>query len=128
VIRDSTAARVAGPVRRGVLFLLASLALGGCGGSGASVADCLNAKSFLVEESANVIRGSSAHGVNFTLRVYAQAAAARRAFGEAHRPSSALLGDAVVDFSGNPPGSPGGAPRTLSRGDLATIRACLSHP
>jgi hypothetical protein len=108
--------------------VLVALALAGCGGHAPTLADCLNAKGFLVEERSGVVRGSSPAGVNFTVTVYAHPGAARRAFRALPRGSGALLGDAVVDFAGNPPSSPGHGPARLSRGAVAAISHCLAHP
>jgi len=112
-------------VRRGAL-LLVLLALAGCGGRRSTVAGCLNAKGFLVEEDANVVRGSSPGGVNFTLTLFPRASTARRALAAERAGSADLIGEAVVDFGGNPPSSPGGVPGKLSRSALATIAHCLS--
>jgi hypothetical protein len=111
-------------VRRAAL-LLAPLALAGCGGRPPTIAGCLNARGFLVQEQASVIRGSSPRGVSFTLTLYPTARAARRADAQAGAANARLFGDAVVDFAGNPPGSPGGAPGKLSRAALTAIRRCL---
>jgi len=107
-------------------FLLVALAVGGCGGHRATVADCLNAQGFLVRESGEVVRGSSPRGVNFTLTLYPGATAARRAFQTASMSTSVLVDDAVIDFAGNPPATPGGVPGRLSKGALASIRGCVS--
>jgi hypothetical protein len=114
-------------MRRGTL-LVAAVALTGCGSQRPTVADCLNAQGFLVREHGNVVRGSSPRGVNFTLTVYPRAAAARQAYAHASPGTSVLVGDAVVDFAGNPAASPGGVPGRLSKGALARIRRCLARP
>jgi hypothetical protein len=105
-----------------------AIALAGCGGHSPTVGDCLNANGFLVRQRAGVVRGSSARGVNFTLTLYRHPSSARRAFEGLHTSSAALVGDAVVDFAGNPASRPGGLPGRLSRSALATIRRCLAHP
>ena len=102
--------------------------LAGCGGGHATVAGCLDAKGFLVQGSGSVVRGTSTGGVSFTLRVYATPAAARHALAATDAASVDRIGDAVVDFSGNPPASPGAAPGRLSKRALATIRSCLERP
>ena len=61
------------------------------------LADCLNARSFLVQASGARVEGSSPGGVNFTVTVAGR-----------------------IDDSGNPGG------RRLSRGDRRSIRACLN--
>jgi len=112
--------------RPALLFVV--LALAGCGGKNpGSLADCLNGKGFLVQGNASVVRGSSAGGVSFTLTVYASSAAAKRAFASKNAKSKALIGSAVVDFTGNPPPPPGGPPAKLSKTALATIRSCLTQ-
>jgi hypothetical protein len=109
------------------MLLLAMLALAGCDSSRSTVAGCLNAQGFLVQEKANVTRGSSPRGVNFTLTIYRDRSTARRAFAVTGPARAVMIGDAVVDFAGNPPTSPGGTPGTLSRTALRAIRLCLSR-
>ncbi len=105
------------------------LAVTGCGGSnGVSLEGCLNGKGFLVQGNQRVVRGSSTGGVSFTLTVYASPAEGKRAFAGKHAKSTALIGSAVVDFTGNPPPYPGGPPAKLSKHALATIRSCLTQP
>jgi len=75
------------------------LALAACGSSKSQaqrLADCLNARSFLVQASGNRVDGSSPGGVNFSVSVTGR-----------------------IDDSGNPGG------RRLSRVDHRSIRACL---
>ena len=116
-------------MRRGsLLVLFLPLALAGCAGHRATVADCLNAKGFLVRERGNVVRGSSPRGVNFTLTVYLRPSAERRAVAAGAAATSVVLGDAVIDFAGNPPATPGGVPGKLTRNALTTIRRCLARP
>lgn len=112
---------------RRVALPVAVLVLAGCGGKHASLADCLNAKGFLVEGDSAVVRGTSAGGVSFTLTVYRTPAAAGRAFAALGPKATALIGRAVVDFSSNPPPYPGGPPAKLSKPALATIRTCLPN-
>jgi hypothetical protein len=115
-------------VRRGSLLLvLLPLALAGCAGR-ATVPDCLNAKGFLVRDRGNVVRGSSPGGVNFTLTVYPRRSAERRAVAADGPATSVVIGDAVIDFAGNPPATPGGIPGRLTSNALATIRRCLARP
>jgi len=109
-------------------LLAAVLVLAGCGARHASLADCLNAKGFLVEGNATVVRGSSAGGVSFTLTVYATTAAASHALAAKPGASAARVGSAVVDFSGNPPARPGGPPAKLSKRALTAIHSCLDRP
>jgi hypothetical protein len=104
--------------------LAACIALAGCGGSRPTVAGCLSAKGFLVQ-GVTTIRGTSAAGVTFTLRIYATRVAAVRAFTRRDGVGVFLIGAAVIDDSGNPPASPGAAPGKLSKHALAEIRSCL---
>ncbi len=110
------------------MLLPLALALAGCGSGNATVGGCLNNKSFLVQEQNNIVRGSSPGGVNFTLTLYPTRTAATRAHSQLPRSASVELGDAVVDFAGNPAAAPGGAPGKLSRSALETIAACLARP
>jgi hypothetical protein len=104
------------------------VALAGCGGTGRPPLEtCLSGEDFLVQQTGQVVEGSSAGGVNFTLTVYASPAAARRALAGKKTKSAAVIGSAVVDFSGNPPPYPGGASAKLAKSALATIRSCLTH-
>jgi len=76
-----------------------ALALGGCGGAKSPaqrLADCLNARSFLVQASGARVEGSSPGGVNFAVSVAGR-----------------------IDDSGNP-----GA-RRLSRLDRRSVETCL---
>lgn len=116
--------------QRGAAFTLAMvmLTLAGCGGSGATVAGCLDARGFLVRQHGRVVDGSSAGGVNFTLNLYADPSAARGAFSRLDRTTSALVGDGVINFAGNPPARPGRAPGRLSRAALAVVAGCVAHP
>lgn len=116
------------PGLRATPLLLALFALGGCGGTSPTVADCLNNQRFLVVQDAHTVRGSSPRGVNFTLTIYSNAASARRAATRVEAREHALLGDGVVSFAGNPPASPDAAPGRLSRSALATIGRCVAHP
>ena len=103
-----------------------TLVVAGCGGgSKVSLEGCLNGKGFLVQGDERVVRGSSEGGVNFTLTVYSDPAAAKRAIAGRSPKGTALIGNAVADFTGNPPPHPGGAPGKLSKAALATIRSCL---
>jgi hypothetical protein len=75
------------------------LALAACGSAKSPaqrIADCLNARSFLVQASAALVDGSSPGGVNFSVSVSGR-----------------------IDDSGNPGG------RRLAPSDRRSIRACL---
>jgi hypothetical protein len=122
---DATRVRLAAGA---VAAAVAALSLAGCGGSGAPIAGCLDAKGFLVRQHGRLVDGSSAGGVNFTLNLYPDPSAARGAFSRLDRTTSALLGDGVVNFAGNPPARPGRAPGRLSRAALAAVGSCIAHP
>jgi hypothetical protein len=76
------------------------LALAACGGAKSPaqrLADCLNARSFLVQASGARVEGSSPGGINFSVSVAGR-----------------------IDDSGNPGG------RRLAAVDRGSIRACLN--
>jgi hypothetical protein len=101
-----------------------TLIVGGCGGSktvsDTSVGTCLNDRGFLVQQRKLVVDGMSPGGVNFTLTLYKGAAAARAAAGKRPK-TSAVVGNGVVDFGGNP------AQARISKAALATIRSCVAR-
>jgi hypothetical protein len=102
-----------------------ALILSGCGGgkgeSTTSVGTCLNDQGFLVQQRQQVVDGMSPGGVNFTLTLYKDSAAARaRATGK-DPTTTPVLDNGVVDFGGNP-----GRAR-MSKADLAAIRSCVSR-
>jgi hypothetical protein len=81
------------------LPFVAVLVLAGCGSAKSPaqrLADCLNARSFLVQASGARVDGSSPGGVNFSVSVAGK-----------------------IDDSGNPGG------RRLSRAERRSIRGCL---
>jgi hypothetical protein len=90
-----------------------------------AAAVCLNEDQFLVEPGPGRVRGSSPEGVNFVVRFYGSTAAANAALARTSHRFGARFGTAVVDFTGNPPPHPGGAPRVLKHIDLVTIRHCV---
>jgi hypothetical protein len=122
-------------------------ALAGCGGkathttstrpivaapsarSPSTVATCLNSRSFLVQASPHRVSGSSPAGVNFAITFFPNATAALAAKATHHYRTQLILPttDVGIDDSGNPPGKPGGKPRTLAAVDLHTIVVCLLH-
>jgi hypothetical protein len=102
-----------------------ALILSGCGGSkGASatpVGTCLNDRGFLVQQRQQVVDGMSPGGVNFTLTLYKDSAAARAHAAGKDPTTTAVLENGVVDFGGNP-----GRAR-MSNADLAAIKSCVSQ-
>jgi len=125
--RSSAAGRLHAATSLLLATALSALGLAGCGSS-ATVAGCLDAKGYLVQQHGAVIEGSSPAGVNFTLTLYRSALLARRASTRLEAATSALLGVGVVDFAGNPPPSPTEAPGMLSHSNLATLNSCIAHP
>ena len=109
------------------LALAVMTGLAGCGGRPANVADCLNARGFLVQQRAGVIRGSSAGGVNFMITLFSQAGAARRVLRSHPSEDAEVIGAALLDFAGNPPAAHGQRV-TLSPLALGAIRSCLRRP
>jgi hypothetical protein len=111
------------------LVVLASLAAltAACGSSGAltatSVANCLNAKSFLVRPKGGTVEGASPNGITFTLTLYKTAAIARAAAGSLSTQTALVTGPAVVDFKGNAP--VGGRSPKLTKADTTVIAKCL---
>jgi hypothetical protein len=93
--------------------------------SAATAATCLNSDQFVVEPGTKTVRGSSPEGVNFTVRFYETARAARAAYARVGSRFGAKYATAVVNFAGNPPPHPGAPPRVLKDIDLATIRHCV---
>jgi hypothetical protein len=92
------------------------------------VADCLNGikdRPFLVEADAAAVIGSSPAGVAFALHYQPTARAAEAAAAKLPGATTARIDNVVVDWSGNPPTTPGGFPPRLSAADLAAIRTCL---
>jgi hypothetical protein len=111
----------------------------GCGGGGSTTtttvqtrtatpdaaAVCLNSDTFLVQAAGKRISGSSPAGVNFTVTFYKSPAAAAAARARLDPAYSAAIAATVVDYSGNPPLHPGGAPMALVYDELATLRLCI---
>ena len=121
-------APIARPARGAALALaMLTLGLAGCG-SAPTVASCLDAKGFLVQQHGMTLEGSSAGGVNFTLALYDTPGEARSAFVRLAATTAALVGDGVVDFAGNPPALPGRAPGRLSHAALGVIDRCVASP
>jgi hypothetical protein len=97
--------------------------LSGCGGkSKATVAGCLNDDGFLVTSSGAKVEGTSPGGVAFTLTMYENARAAKRAAAGLDRHTTAAVSTGVVDFRGNPDPA-----ARITAGELTTIRGCLEQ-
>jgi len=119
-----------------VLAALAAL-LAGCGGSsksssggggvnGISVGTCLNGdENFLVQPSEKVLEGQSPAGVNFTLTLYKNAAAAKAAFAKKSPKTTAIVENGVIDFRGNPSSFAGAPPAKISKVELNAIKRCI---
>ena len=111
-----------------VVVLASLVALtAGCGSSGGvtatSVANCLNAKSFLVQANGVRVEGASPSGITFTLTLYKTAATARAVGASLNKRTTLVTGLAVVDFKGNAPVS--GNPPKLATADAAEIAKCV---
>jgi hypothetical protein len=120
----------------GVLLVLATA---GCGGETTTTsttvpartntpyaaAVCLNETAFLVEAEGDEIRGSSPGGINFTATFYRSADAADAALARLNPAYATVIASAVIDYAGNPPPTPGAAPRRLVTNDLRTLRHCI---
>jgi hypothetical protein len=127
------------PLNASPILLVAALlvVLAGCGSSrsataptggsaGIMVGTCLNDQEhFLVQAHRTVLDGQSPAGVSFTLTLYRTDAAAAAAFAKKTPRTTSLVGNGVVDFSGNPPTSAGGPPAKLSKSELSAITRCI---
>ena len=91
---------------------------GGGGVNGISVGNCLNDEDFLVQPSQKVLDGQSPAGVNFTLTLYKDAAAAKAAFDKKNPKTTALVENGVIDFRGNPSIFAGAPPAKISKSEL----------
>ena len=99
---------------------------GGGGVNGISVGNCLNSdENFLVQPSQKVVEGQSPAGVNFTLTLYKDAAAAKAAFDKKSPKTTALVENGVIDFRGNPSIFAGAPPAKISKSELNAIRRCI---
>jgi hypothetical protein len=99
-------------------------AAGGVDASG--VASCLSGKEFVVRSQAKSITGSSPGGAVFALTFYRSDAAAKAARANQPAATTAVVENAVVDFSHNPRPSTSSPPLKLTAKDLATLRACIA--
>jgi hypothetical protein len=101
-------------------------AAGGTGVNGISVGDCLNGdENFLVQPSLKVLNGQSPAGVNFTLTLYKDAAAAKAAFAKKNPKTTSLVENGVIDFRGNPSIFAGAPPAKISKSELNAIKRCI---
>jgi hypothetical protein len=98
---------------------------GGGGVNGISVGNCLNDEDFLVQPSQKVLDGQSPAGVNFTLTLYKDAAAAKAAFEKKNPKTTALVENGVIDFRGNPSIFAGAPPAKISKSELTAIKGCI---
>ena len=98
---------------------------GGGGVNGISVGNCLNDEDFLVQPSQQVLDGQSPAGVNFTLTLYKDPAAAKAAFEKKNPKTTALVENGVIDFRGNPSIFAGAPPAKISKSELGAIKKCI---
>jgi hypothetical protein len=98
---------------------------GGGGVNGISVGNCLNDEDFLVQPSQKVLDGQSPAGVNFTLTLYNDAAAAKAAFDKKNPKTTALVENGVIDFRGNPSIFAGAPPAKISQSERNAIKKCI---
>jgi hypothetical protein len=98
---------------------------GGGGVNGISVGNCLNDEDFLVQPSQKVVEGQSPAGVNFTLTLYKDAAAAKAAYAKKSPKTTAIVENGVIDFRGNPSIFAGAPPAKISKVELNAIKACI---
>ena len=98
---------------------------GGGGVNGISVGNCLNNEDFLVQPSQTVLDGQSPAGVNFTLTLYKDAAAAKAVFDKKNPKTTALVENGVIDFRGNPSIFAGAPPAKISQSEKNAIKKCI---
>ena len=99
---------------------------GGGGVNGISVGNCLNGdENFLVQPSQKVLEGQSPAGVNFTLTLYKDAAAAKAAYAKKSPKTTSLVENGVIDFRGNPSIFAGAPPAKISKSELNAIKRCI---
>jgi hypothetical protein len=99
---------------------------GGGGVNGITVGNCLNNdENFLVQPSQKVVEGQSPAGVNFTLTLYPNAAAAKTAFAKKSPKTTAIVENGVIDFRGNPSIFAGAPPAKISKVELNAIKRCI---
>jgi hypothetical protein len=99
---------------------------GGGGVNGISVGNCLNDdENFLVQPSQKVLDGQSPAGVNFTLTLYKDNAAAKAAYSKKNPKTTSLVENGVIDFKGNPSIFAGAPPAKISKTELTAIKRCI---
>jgi hypothetical protein len=99
---------------------------GGGGVNGISVGNCLNDdENFLVQPSQKVLDGQSPAGVNFTLTLYKDNAAAKAAYSKKNPKTTSLVENGVIDFKGNPSIFAGAPPAKISKIELTAIKRCI---
>jgi hypothetical protein len=98
---------------------------GGGGVNGISVGNCLNDEDFLVQPSQKVLDGQSPAGVNFTLTLYNDDAAAAAVFAKKSKKTTSLVENGVIDFKGNPSIFAGAPPAKISKSELNAIKGCI---
>jgi hypothetical protein len=99
---------------------------GGGGVNGISVGNCLNGdENFLVQPSQKVLDGQSPAGVNFTLTLYKNAAAAKAVYDKKSPKTTSLVENGVIDFKGNPSIYAGAPPAKISKVELNAIKRCI---
>ena len=77
---------------------------------------------FLVQPSQKVLDGQSPAGVNFTLTLYKDNAAAEAAFEKKNPKTTSLVENGVIDFKGNPSIFAGAPPAKISKSELSAIK------
>jgi hypothetical protein len=98
---------------------------GGPGTNGISVGNCLNDQDFLVQPAAAAVDGMSPAGVNFTLTLYKDAAAAKAIAAKRSTKTTAVVENGVIDFRGNASPYAGAPPAKISKVELAAIKSCI---
>jgi hypothetical protein len=98
---------------------------GGGGVNGISVGNCLNDEDFLVQPSQKVLDGQSPAGVNFTLTLYKDNAAAAAVYAKKSKKTTSLVENGVIDFKGNPSIFAGAPPAKISKSELSAIKGCI---
>lgn len=99
---------------------------GGGGVNGISVGNCLNDdENFLVQPSQKVLDGQSPAGVNFTLTLYKNNAAAAAEYKKKSPKTTSLVENGVIDFKGNPSIFAGAPPAKISKTELNAIKRCI---
>jgi len=99
---------------------------GGGDVSGITVGNCLNDdENFLVQPSDTRLDGQSPAGVSFTMVLYKDEAAAKKAAAKKNPKFTSVIENGVVDFHGNPSIYAGAPPAKISKTELAAIKRCM---